>query len=249
MFLQAHSAISKKGVSVMALNFFQSPLWELIEQSDWVSKYIVLLGLFILSICCIAIIILKYTTLRNHRVSLSSLKNQLRTSPTLATCIGLAKKDNESLGSKLIASILDELKAILEEKKANNPDAHTLDSQDFDFLENTAAQKIEALLLEQELYMPVLSTAAAAGPLVGLFGTIWGLINAFVRISKERSADIATVAPGIAEALVTTLAGLIVAIPALVAYNYFANQIRLLENDLLVTSDQVIMLIKKSQRS
>ena len=73
----------------------------------------------------------------------------------------------------------------------------------------------------------MLSVSAAVSPLLGLFGTVWGLVHAFVRIGELQTADIATVAPGIAEALITTLAGLMVAIPALVMYHYVANKIRI----------------------
>jgi len=81
----------------------------------------------------------------------------------------------------------------------------------------------------EESYLWILSTSAAAATLLGLFGTVWGLIHAFLRISQKQSADIVTVAPGIAEALMTTLVGLIVAIPALILFNYLSVQVRRME--------------------
>ena len=78
----------------------------------------------------------------------------------------------------------------------------------------------------EESYLPFLFTSASVSPLLGLFGTVWGLVHAFIRISEKQSADITTVAPGIAEALITTLAGLLVAVPALVMYHYLIAQIR-----------------------
>lgn len=71
-----------------------------------------------------------------------------------------------------------------------------------------------------------LATTAAAAPFVGLFGTVWGIIDAFKSISIHQSASLVAVAPGIAEALITTAAGLVVAIPALWGYNHFVNQIK-----------------------
>ena len=76
------------------------------------------------------------------------------------------------------------------------------------------------MILHDEAYVPILSSCAAVAPLLGLFGTVWGLIHAFLQISQTQVADLATVAPGISEALITTLAGLMVAIPALIMYNY-----------------------------
>lgn len=71
-----------------------------------------------------------------------------------------------------------------------------------------------------------LATTAAASPFIGLFGTVWGIMIAFRDIGISGSTSLATVAPGIAEALVNTAAGLVAAIPALVGYNFFANRIR-----------------------
>lgn len=72
----------------------------------------------------------------------------------------------------------------------------------------------------------VLAIAASASPFIGLFGTVWGIMNAFRGMSLEGSAGIAAVAPGVAEALVTTVAGLAVAIPSVVAYNLFNRRIQ-----------------------
>ena len=81
-------------------------------------------------------------------------------------------------------------------------------------------QRVEEALSQEEALIPVLATCSQAAPLIGLFGTVWGLIHAFMAIAQQRSADIAAVAPGIAEALITTMGGLVVAIPSLVLYAY-----------------------------
>jgi biopolymer transport protein ExbB len=71
----------------------------------------------------------------------------------------------------------------------------------------------------------VLATIGATGPFVGLFGTVWGIMNAFVGISRTQTTSLAVVAPGIAEALLATAIGLVAAIPAVVIYNLFARAI------------------------
>ena len=78
----------------------------------------------------------------------------------------------------------------------------------------------------QERYLGLLATTANVAPFIGLFGTVWGIITAFQEIAAMGSASIAAVAPGVAEALVATAAGLFAAIPAVVGYNYFINQVR-----------------------
>jgi len=96
-------------------------------------------------------------------------------------------------------------------------------------LESQAYQSVDEMADAEESYLWVLSTCAAAATLLGLFGTVWGLVHSFLRISQKQSADIVTVAPGIAEALMTTLVGLIVAIPALILFNYLSIQVRRME--------------------
>ncbi|HED30590.1 MAG TPA: protein TolQ [Prosthecochloris aestuarii] len=81
-------------------------------------------------------------------------------------------------------------------------------------------------------YVPFLATVGNTAPFIGLFGTVWGIMNSFQSIGMMQSASLATVAPGIAEALVATAAGLAAAIPAVIGYNYFTQRIELLERDL-----------------
>jgi len=77
-----------------------------------------------------------------------------------------------------------------------------------------------------ENLLPFLATTGSATPFIGLFGTVWGIMNAFSGIATTGNATLATVAPGIAEALVATAAGLAAAIPSVMAYNYFLSRIR-----------------------
>ncbi len=80
--------------------------------------------------------------------------------------------------------------------------------------------------------LPGLASIATVSPLLGLMGTVVGVMNAFVGISVQGSANIAAVAPGIAEALITTVTGLAVAIPAVIGYNYFATRLGLFSGEL-----------------
>jgi biopolymer transport protein TolQ len=77
-----------------------------------------------------------------------------------------------------------------------------------------------------EAMIPFLATTGSAAPFIGLFGTVWGIMNSFSEIGAKKSATIATVAPGIAEALIATAIGLVAAIPAVMAFNYFQRRIR-----------------------
>lgn len=82
----------------------------------------------------------------------------------------------------------------------------------------------EAAKLER--YLTFLATTGSTAPFIGLFGTVWGIMNSFRGIGRMGSASLAVVAPGIAEALIATAAGLAAAIPAVVAYNYYLSRVR-----------------------
>ena len=81
-----------------------------------------------------------------------------------------------------------------------------------------------------ETHLPFLATVGSTSPYVGLFGTVWGIMNAFRALGDVEQATLALVAPGIAEALVATAMGLVAAIPAVVAYNRFASDVERLGN-------------------
>ena len=92
----------------------------------------------------------------------------------------------------------------------------------------------------------VLATIGATAPFVGLFGTVWGIMNSFIGISKSQTTNLAVVAPGIAEALLATALGLAAAIPAVVIYNLFARQIATYRAALADTSAEVLRLFSRS---
>src|SRR6202030_1461764 len=86
----------------------------------------------------------------------------------------------------------------------------------------TAADEVRKL----ERFMPWLATTGSVTPFIGLFGTVWGVMDAFSGLGTAGAASLRVVAPGIAEALITTAAGLFTAIPAVIAYNHFVHDIR-----------------------
>jgi biopolymer transport protein ExbB/TolQ len=113
-------------------------------------------------------------------------------------------------------------------------------------LQDNLYHTVDDIMHHEESLLWILSTSAGAATLLGLFGTVWGLVHSFVSISEKQTADIATIAPGVAEALVTTLAGLVVAIPALIMFNYLNNQVRRMEQQLYTlihTFNRVIQIM------
>ena len=100
-------------------------------------------------------------------------------------------------------------------------------------------------LLEMESRVPLLGTTASAAPFVGLFGTVWGIMNSFRSIGAKGAANLATVAPGIAEALIATAIGLVAAIPAVMAYNYFSRRIRVLATEMETFSSDFLNIVRR----
>lgn len=90
-----------------------------------------------------------------------------------------------------------------------------------------------------------LATTGSATPFIGLFGTVWGIMTSFHEIGKIGSASLAVVAPGISEALVATAAGLAVAIPAVIFYNHFSNQVAELESEMQSFSADFLNLVER----
>ena len=93
--------------------------------------------------------------------------------------------------------------------------------------------------------VPFLATTGNTTPFIGLFGTVWGIMNSFHSIGLKGSANLASVAPGISEALIATAAGLAVAIPAVIAFNYFMQKIRLIESELQSFSADFLNIIER----
>ncbi len=93
--------------------------------------------------------------------------------------------------------------------------------------------------------LPFLATTGSATPFIGLFGTVWGIMASFHDIGQRGSASLAVVAPGISEALVATAAGLAAAIPAVIFFNYFANKLDRVDNEVGSFSTDFLNLVER----
>ena len=108
-------------------------------------------------------------------------------------------------------------------------------------------ERVEAAMTRQVSHgVGILGTIGATAPFVGLFGTVWGIMNSFIGISEAHTTNLAVVAPGIAEALLTTAVGLVAAIPAVVIYNHLARVISGYKVLLGDASAQLLLMISRS---
>ena len=111
-------------------------------------------------------------------------------------------------------------------------------------------ERVEAAMTRQvSRGIGILATIGATAPFVGLFGTVWGIMNAFIGISESHTTNLAVVAPGIAEALLTTAIGLVAAIPAVVIYNHLARVIAGYKALLGDASAQLLLMISRGYRA
>ncbi len=126
----------------------------------------------------------------------------------------------------------------------------TGDNEDTDLggvenVERAIKRAIRQEVTKLERALTFLATTASATPFIGLFGTVWGIMNAFRGLSTTQSSSIQAVAPGIAEALIATATGLVAAIPAVIAFNHFARQIRVLHADMENFSSEFLNIAER----
>ena len=99
-----------------------------------------------------------------------------------------------------------------------------------------------------EKYLTFLATTGSTAPFIGLFGTVWGIMDAFQGIGETGSASLAVVAPGISEALIATAIGLAAAIPAVMGYNHFLNKVNVLIGEMDNFSQELLNIVERMER-
>ncbi|MBN1653314.1 MAG: protein TolQ [Deltaproteobacteria bacterium] len=116
---------------------------------------------------------------------------------------------------------------------------------DIDNVARALSRAIKSESTNLQNMVPFLATTGSTAPFVGLFGTVWGIMNSFINIGSQRNASLDVVAPGIAEALIATAIGLVAAIPAVMAYNYFIRRISVLEGEMESFSNDYLNIVRR----
>jgi biopolymer transport protein TolQ len=205
----------------------------LVLQAGPVAKGVLLILLFF-SIATWAIVFMKLRTLRAAERQSDAFLHVFKTSKDLSAAYEEAKR---YLGSPEAALFREGFRELSYHVKGNPHPAgdpggtapSAPQGRSGEVLEGVGRTLRHASLKElsqMERHLIFLATTGSVTPFIGLFGTVWGIINAFVGIGAAGSANLGAVAPGIAEALIATAAGLAAAIPAVIGYNYFVNRIR-----------------------
>ena len=129
--------------------------------------------------------------------------------------------------------------------KANENRVAADAGEDIDTIERALRRAKAEEVTKLENGTTFLATTASAAPFIGLFGTVWGIMNAFIGLSHVKSSSIQAVAPGISEALIATAIGLAAAIPAAIAFNYFMQQVRVLSRNMDMFSAEFLNVARR----
>ncbi len=202
---------------------------------------VVMLALVTMSIACWGIIVLKYKHLRiaerQTRQFLDCFWN--------ASDLDMVRQQSQNLGRSPVAQMFLAGYGELGRSGAEENGSFAAELGSFENIERALQRAALAERTELERMTSFLATTASAAPFIGLFGTVVGIIRAFQDIGLQGSANLATVAPGISEALVVTAAGLGAAIPAVIAYNYFLSRIRVLRSEMESFARDFLNIVKR----
>jgi biopolymer transport protein ExbB len=203
---------SVKPLKVIATSLRELSPWSMFQSADILVKA-VMIGLALASLLTWTIFLAKLIELSGARRKLRGALQRIGGVRSL-TEAQIALGPNGNVLSRLLAAALREARM------------SAGISSDSGIKERAASSFFEIVRAEARAVrrgMGALATIGATSPFIGLFGTVWGIMNSFIGISKSQTTNLAVVAPGIAEALLATACGLVAAIPAVIIYNHFAR--------------------------
>lgn len=205
--------------------------------ADWVVK-VVMVGLALASVATWVIFIVKLIEVSAVKRRARGAMQQVNRAGSLSE-LALAVKNDKGVGSRLVQAAQDEVEASLA----------AVDSAGTDGLKERLGSVLSRIISASGRHVAfgtgVLATIGAIGPFVGLFGTVWGIMNSFIGISQAQTTNLAVVAPGIAEALLATAIGLVAAVPAVIIYNVFARLITGYRQQLIDVSAGIERLVSR----
>ena len=190
-------------------------MWALFARATFTVKLVMLL-LLAASVWSWAIIIQKHILYRWARREASVFDQAFWSGEPLDTLFDQIGADPEGNAQKVFAAGMTEWRRSHRDNGALIPGAQARIDRSMDVAINKEAEDLQRGL-------PILATIGSTAPFVGLFGTVWGIMHAFIQIAAEQNTNLAVVAPGIAEALLATGLGLLAAIPAVIFYNKLSS--------------------------
>ncbi len=214
-------------------------VFRLIVEASLVVK-LVLLVLVFFSVFSWAIIVHKRRTLKTAALQSKTFLDIFEKSRNLTEVNEAAKRYPQSPIAGIFQAGYKELSYLAK----SNPRI-TLTPANVESLGHALKKAANNEISKLERLMSFLATTGSVTPFIGLFGTVWGIMDAFHKIGIVRSASLVTVAPGIAEALIATAVGLFAAIPAVIAYNAYLSRIKDLISDMEDFSSEFLGIVEK----
>ncbi len=226
---------------------YSMSVMEMISHSGWMGKSVILV-LVIFSIMSWAIILQKFFVYRMAKEQDGRFLSIFSKSESLTNIYNFSRSLKYSPIARVFASGYNELLRMskVDREDAKNHPETELSISDIKGITLAMNKTINKEIDHLAHRLDFLATTGSTTPFIGLFGTVWGIMTSFRAISVKGSASIGGVAPGIAEALIATAAGLVAAIPAVIFYNYLSNKIRLFTSRMDDFSDEFIYLAEKT---
>jgi biopolymer transport protein TolQ len=210
----------------------QQGILELISGSGLLVQSVLYL-LLLFSVVSWGIIFYKYRQLQSAKAQSAKFLEIFWDSRNLASIHDTSRELKSSPLAQVFRAGYEELLRVTRSKKENpSGEGLTTELSGVDNVSRAMKRAMNVELTQLEKSLTFLATTGSTAPFIGLFGTVWGIMNAFRGLSVTHSSSIQAVAPGIAEALIATAAGLAAAIPAVMAYNHFFNKIRVIGADM-----------------
>ncbi len=201
-------------------------------QNATIEGKITVVVLLVLSLFSWTIILTKF---RQLNIARKAAKKFLTAYSATRDPLDIRRKGEEYEGAptyQLYISGADELDFQLKTNPVTVKGERRISTASFDAVKVVLEESASSAAMELEKGMIVLSTAVAGGPFIGLLGTVWGVMSTFAGIAEKNQASLTAMAPGVAAALVATVTGLLVAIPAMFAYNFMVTTIRHITQEL-----------------
>lgn len=210
----------------------QQGILDFVKESGLVVQGVLYL-LILFSVVSWGIIFYKYREVRTAKSQSDKFTEIFWDSRNLSTIHDASRELKSSPVAQVFRAGYEELVRVSRTKKEGSQgESFTTELGGVDNVDRAMKRAASVEITKLEKALTFLATTASTAPFIGLFGTVWGIMNAFRGLSVTHSASIQAVAPGIAEALIATAAGLAAAIPAVMAYNHFAHRIKVLAVDM-----------------
>ncbi len=199
--------------------------WDLITKTGPIVK-LVLASLLFASVLSWTVILAKWFDFKTAKKESDHFLDLFWNAKSMDSIFAETKNFSASPVSNVFRAGYMEFQKVTAKGKDKSGDTSDVMIQGIENVQRALRKAITSESLRLEKKVPTLATIASVSPFIGLFGTVWGIMNSFMGLSQAGAATLQKVAPGIAEALVTTAVGLAAAIPAVIAYNQYLIRMR-----------------------